>query len=402
MGNLKFGTNSPLALYMGVSGSTKAYYGTTVVYSGGTPIDYSKEYLTFEILTGGTIYFIKNNGIAKTIDYSTDNGTSWTQLPLAQHQSEIVVSAGDKVMFRGTTSGTSEAGDTGYYCAFSGGTATYNIYGNIMSLASYPNFETASLTGNFKGLFKSSNAISAENLYLPNATVNFQYRSLFSTSSNLITAPTSISGITAVKEYAFLSAFSGCTSLRYGPVPSAVSSATGCYREMYSGCTSLTSTVSALTFETVNSNMCTSMYAGCTSLTTAPEIPVTGRANNAYTSMFSNCTSLTKAPSILPATSVNIGMYQSMFEGCTSLTTAPEMPSASIQQYSHRYMFRGCTNLNYVKCLAPSIGSSSGLTDWLLNVAATGTFVKNANMSSWPSGASGIPSGWTVVDATYN
>ena len=30
MGNLKFGTNSPLALYMGVSGSTKAYYGTVI------------------------------------------------------------------------------------------------------------------------------------------------------------------------------------------------------------------------------------------------------------------------------------------------------------------------------------------------------------------------------------
>ena len=45
MGNLKFGNNAPLALYMGVSGATKAYYGTEVVFGGEpTPIDYSKEY----------------------------------------------------------------------------------------------------------------------------------------------------------------------------------------------------------------------------------------------------------------------------------------------------------------------------------------------------------------------
>ncbi len=61
-------------------------------------------------------------------------------------------------------------------------------------------------------------------------------------------------------------------------------------------------------------------------------------------------------------------------------------------------MFLGCTNLNSVTCLATNISASSCTTDWLSGVAATGTFTKAASMTSWSSGASGIPSGWTVAD----
>lgn len=34
----------------------------------------------------------------------------------------------------------------------------------------------------------------------------------------------------------------------------------------------------------------------------------------------------------------------------------------------------------------------------MYNIASTGTFVKNPNMTSLPTGADGIPSGWTVVN----
>jgi len=59
-------------------------------------------------------------------------------------------------------------------------------------------------------------------------------------------------------------------------------------------------------------------------------------------------------------------------------------------------MFYGCTNLNYIKCLAtnPSYGDS---TSWLVGVASTGTFVKKAGVS-WQTGNWAIPSGWTVVE----
>jgi hypothetical protein len=36
--------------------------------------------------------------------------------------------------------------------------------------------------------------------------------------------------------------------------------------------------------------------------------------------------------------------------------------------------------------------------DWLSGVSSTGTFTKAPTMESLASGASGIPTGWTVVD----
>ena len=46
--------------------------------------------------------------------------------------------------------------------------------------------------------------------------------------------------------------------------------------------------------------------------------------------------------------------------------------------------------------LATNISASSCLSNWVSGVASTGTFVKNPNMTSLSTGASGIPSGWAV------
>jgi len=62
-------------------------------------------------------------------------------------------------------------------------------------------------------------------------------------------------------------------------------------------------------------------------------------------------------------------------------------------------MFRGCTALNYIKCLATDISAVGCITSWLQDVSSTGTFVKNPNMTSWTTGLDGIPYNWTVVDA---
>ena len=60
-------------------------------------------------------------------------------------------------------------------------------------------------------------------------------------------------------------------------------------------------------------------------------------------------------------------------------------------------MFYGCTQLNYVTCLAMDIPSSSYTYNWLEGVASTGTFVKAPGVD-WETGASGIPDGWTEKD----
>ena len=47
--------------------------------------------------------------------------------------------------------------------------------------------------------------------------------------------------------------------------------------------------------------------------------------------------------------------------------------------------------------LATDISASNCLTDWVYNVASSGTFYKAAGVTI-PTGVSGIPSGWTVIE----
>jgi hypothetical protein len=43
-------------------------------------------------------------------------------------------------------------------------------------------------------------------------------------------------------------------------------------------------------------------------------------------------------------------------------------------------MFEDCFALNYIKCLAIDISASNCITDWLVDVGPTGTFVKDASL----------------------
>ena len=149
------------------------------------------------------------------------------------------------------------------------------------------------------------------------------------------------------------------------------------------------------------------MFYNCTNLTKAPESVGTSETRFTYTStynyvcrdMFRNCTSLVKAPA-LPATVTRSTVYENMFAGCTSLETAPELPASSLASYCYQGMFNGCSNLKYIKCLATyGIDSAYSTNGWVSGVASTGTFVKDQN-ANWPTGNNGIPSGWTIIDAS--
>ena len=140
------------------------------------------------------------------------------------------------------------------------------------------------------------------------------------------------------------------------------------------------------------------MFWNCTSLTTAPALPATTLVNSCYEGMFRGCTSLTTAPE-LPATTLMNDCYAHMFDGCTSLTTAPELPATTLATYCYFHMFDGCTNLNYIKMLATNVSAQNALLSWVNGVSTTGTFVKHPD-ANLKTGASGIPSGWTVETAT--
>lgn len=119
----------------------------------------------------------------------------------------------------------------------------------------------------------------------------------------------------------------------------------------------------------------------------------------AFQYFFQSCTGLTDASNlILPATSLTEWCYSSMFLGCTNLTTAPTLPATTLKKRCYNSMFYNCTSLNYIMCLAINKSVSGCLLSWVNGVSTTGTFIKHPD-ASWSRGTSGIPEGWTVIDA---
>ena len=138
------------------------------------------------------------------------------------------------------------------------------------------------------------------------------------------------------------------------------------------------------------------LFRDCKSLTKAPLLPSTALAANCYRGMFASCSSLTKAPE-LPATDLAANCYYNMFSYCVSLTKAPELPATDLAAYCYSSMFFECHSLKEVRISATK-AATGALSDWLYNVSATGDFYCDPNATIFPSGASGIPSGWTRRD----
>ena len=171
------------------------------------------------------------------------------------------------------------------------------------------------------------------------------------------------------------------------------------FYKLFKNCTNIVNVSSNfLPATTLAANCYSNMFYGCTNLTTSPELPATTLIDNCYGDMFSGCTNLSTAPE-LPATTLASDCYSSMFYGCTNLTTAPELPATRLAPYCYYSMFYRCNKLNYIKMLATDMSASSCLNNWVGGVSSTGTFIKNAAMTSLPTGSNGIPSGWTVQNA---
>ena len=61
-------------------------------------------------------------------------------------------------------------------------------------------------------------------------------------------------------------------------------------------------------------------------------------------------------------------------------------------------MFSNCTSLTTITCMATDISANDCVDVWLYKVSESGTFTKSADMNNWPTGDSGIPTGWTVIE----
>lgn len=175
--------------YSELSGETSSIVSENCIYN--PTHDYSKDYLTFKVLSGGTIGWKSvGSGQSKAIQYSLNNGT-WNTLVADSSVATVAVSTGDVVRFKGTN--TSYAKDKSNYSGFEGGSAMFNVEGNIMSLVYGDEFDgQIALTGtyNFCSLFKLAKCVSAENLVLPSSSLtDYCYRAMFSKCTDLVTAP---------------------------------------------------------------------------------------------------------------------------------------------------------------------------------------------------------------------
>ena len=219
------------------------------------------------------------------------------------------------------------------------------------------------------------------------------YSSMFMDCSSLTTAPEL--PLTTLASRCYSGMFYGCTSLTTAPELPATTLTSGCYKGMFRGCTSLT-TAPELPATTMEYGCYESMFNGCTSLTTAPALPATTLNNECYKYMFYGCTSLTTAPT-LPATTLASYCYNYMFENCKSLTSTPALPATTLVDYCYYSMFSGCSNLNKVLTYADDISASNCTTNWLNNVASSGTLYNAGSAVYTTDNPSGIPTGWTEV-----
>jgi hypothetical protein len=168
--------------------------------------------------------------------------------------------------------------------------------------------------------------------------------------------------------------FRGCSKLEQTPELPATTLAYGCY---------------------------SAMFENCTSLVQAPMLPATDLHMRCYDNMFKGCSKLEKAPE-LPSTTLAEGCYDLMFKDCTSLTKAPVLPATTLKNECYESMFAGCSKLKEITMLATDITANNCLSNWVEGVSTTGTFIKSPQMTSLPTGASGIPLQWNLKDYTLN
>lgn len=223
--------------YAGDTQVDKIYLGTDVVWPTTPPEPvYSAMPLTFEITGDGNIVWKASsaNTIVKTIEYSK-NGGEWTSIASSTAGTVIQVVAGDIVQFRGNN--TAYATSNNKNNNFSPSTATFKIYGNIMSLIDSTGYTTAyelpeiqtfnSLFASCKGLTDVSNLVLPATILKPN-----------------------------------------------------------CYSRMFRGCSSLVTAQSILPALVLQASCYSNMFYECTSLTNAPELPASVLVSSCYSSMF--------------------------------------------------------------------------------------------------------------------
>lgn len=373
-------------------------------------------YLRFDATTNDVTIGVNNLSLFNNLEYSYNpDSTLNPWWGLDSSYPNIYLSKGSTVYLRGTgmsTSGTKRGFTT---------SAPVECHGDVRSLLANENFENAAITNYcFYGLFSGSKITTAPELNAMTLAAHC-YDSMLQALTNLTTAPELPA--TTLADYCYEGIFDGSSGLINPPtVLPAENVPSRAYEYMFNGCTNL-KTAPEIKAKSIGSAGCRYMFNNCKSLVNAPELEFTTISASGCTSMFGNCSELVTSPSELKPTSIGNNTYQGMFDNCTKLETIPKIKATSVGSRSCRYMFNNCTNLTSVELLASGLGTAtysymfngcsslnhiavpyftswntSTFEGWVGGVASTGTFVKPSALTSIPTGTSGIPSGWTVIN----
>ena len=368
------------------------------------------DYLSFKV-TNGFISFAFNgskpssSGSRNILEYSLDEGASWTQLNNGTSTPKIGPNetSGDTIWWRGECVTSNNVNNTDYndpnnsYSSTYGtgiGTFTKNldgnggkftVNGNIMSLIWKDNAanKTTLLKNNsilrhpFAGLFKGFEQLERFKSELPFVTLSIScYANMFEGCKNLIEAPnlpakryltTNNTEVGGLATCCYSNMFKGCTSLVNMPIISALTEnneneqynivAENCFLSMFEGCTSLAEDLSNTSFTillrnssgTAPASPFKAMFKGCKNLTTTPIFPSTNSivGVSCYESMFEGCEKITNAP-VLSALTLGSSAYKNMFKGCKLLATAPLLPATQgigLSSSCYEGMFEECLAL---------------------------------------------------------
>jgi len=364
-------------------------------------LDATYPYLTFTASAAQTMTVETTSSytLDESMQYSV-NGGEWVQLTAKT----AITFGGDKgtLRLRGkSANGTATSSSSRAQISFGDDNVQVACSGDIRTLVDYENYATVSTANaRFCNLFLSCGSLTSAPDLPATTLADHCYRNMFRSCTSLTAAPELPA--TTLTEYCYYLMFYNCTSLTVAPELPATTLANDCYESMFRLCTSLT-VAPELPATTLADDCYRSMFYDCTNLTTAPELPAATLADRCYRYMFWNCPNLTMAPE-LHVTMLARYCYANMFYGCTSLTTAPELPATTLVDHCYYEMFQNCTNLRNIIVLATDISAGDCLTDWVSGVASSGTFTKSASLiqgsetGQIPTGTSGIPEGWTVVN----
>lgn len=324
---------------------------------------YENQYMTTEALGSGTITFTIPAAITTSyvtnVSYRKNNG-AWTTTANSSSAVTITVSvaADDVIEWKGAAN--KYAISTSSMSVF-GGTAQFNVYGNIMSMfyedafinkSTYPtNTYVAS------GLFKASKVVNASNLVLTTASASYAYTQTFMNCSSLIYPPSELRA-TIIYTDMYRQMFEGCSSMTTMPTILAeeLSPGESHYRGMFDSCAALNNNTNQEILADLScSRCCQDMFWNCTGIVNAPNIKCVGSPTSStystFAAMFQGCTSLETAPEKFDTDTAVRGIFTNTFDGCTSLEVAPIINIRNVIGYSQAdcpmfyEMFSGCTSL---------------------------------------------------------